>query len=316
MLQVYYAFSVVFPLITLMGIGYGLGRTGFLTGEYTVVANKLVFKVLLPVLLFYNLYKSEVSVLDKSPMMLFVTVAVLALVVILYGLVPRFVLEDHRRGVVIQAIYRSNFLIIAVPVIESVYGAAGTVSAILLNAVLSPLFNATAVVVLTLFSSVHREGQGGVLRIFRSILTNPPILGTLGGLFFHWAGIPLPGFVQTTLALISQAVIPVALLTLGSSFRFSNARDNRRILTGAMAVKFLLIPLVVGGLAYLLGFRSLDLLSILMVFIAPVAILSYVMTQEFGGDVELAGQFVVFSSVFSMFAIFLMIFTMKTLGLL
>ncbi|OPL09518.1 MAG: hypothetical protein AVO33_06905 [delta proteobacterium ML8_F1] len=315
MLQIYYAFSVVFPLIAIMGIGYGLGIHGFLSTEYTTVANKLVFKVLLPVLLFYNLYKSEVSIMDQSAMIFFVSVAVLVLIAVLYLAVPGFVRDDHRRGVVIQAVYRSNFLIIAVPVIESVYGASGTVSAILLNAVLSPLFNATAVVVLTLYATAG-QGGGGSGRILRSILTNPPIIGTVAGILFHSAKIVLPGFVETTLALISQAVIPVALLTLGSSFRFRNARQNRRILAGVMAVKFLLVPLVIGFAAFLLGFRQLELLSILMVFVSPVAILSYVMTQEFGGDSELAGQLVVFSSVVSMFAIFALIVILKTLALL
>ena len=49
---------------------------------------------------------------------------------------------------------------------------------------------------------------------------------------------------------------------------------------------------------------------------SPVAVSSAVMTQEIGGDDQLASQIVVWSSVLSMVSIFLIVYALRTLGAL
>ena len=48
----------------------------------------------------------------------------------------------------------------------------------------------------------------------------------------------------------------------------------------------------------------------------PVAVSSYIMAQQAGADGQLAGQLVVFSSVLSIFTLFVTIFILRTMGLL
>ena len=68
--------------------------------------------------------------------------------------------------------------------------------------------------------------------------------------------------------------------------------------------------------ALLLGFRDAPLAVLLTVFGAPIAVSSFTMAQQMGGDDKLAGQLVVFSSIFSIGTMFLLIFLLKELAFL
>ena len=50
---------------------------------------------------------------------------------------------------------------------------------------------------------------------------------------------------------------------------------------------------------------------LLTVFGAPIAVSSFTMAQQMGGDDKLAGQLVVFSSIFSIGTMFLLIFFLR-----
>lgn len=50
-----FAINSILPVILLVALGYALKVKGFFTGEFLKIANKTVFRVLLPVLLFNNL---------------------------------------------------------------------------------------------------------------------------------------------------------------------------------------------------------------------------------------------------------------------
>ena len=49
---------------------------------------------------------------------------------------------------------------------------------------------------------------------------------------------------------------------------------------------------------------------------SPVAVSSAVMVQELGGDDQLAGQLVVWTSVLSLFSIFAIVYLLRAAGLL
>ena len=65
-----------------------------------------------------------------------------------------------------------------------------------------------------------------------------------------------------------------------------------------------------------LGFRDAPLAVLLTVFGAPIAVSSFTMAQQMGGDDKLAGQLVVFSSIFSIGTMFLLIFFLREMAFL
>ena len=153
-------------------------------------------------------------------------------------------------------------------------------------------------------------------KIVRGILTNPLILASLLGLACMAVGLRIPSPVMSAVEDLSKIATPLALFLLGGSFEFSKVRQNRVQLFWGVMGRLVIAPAVFVSLAALLGFRGLDLASLMIVFAAPTAVNSYVMAQQMGGDADLAGQQVVFSSAFAIPSIFLWIFILKQMALI
>ncbi len=76
------------------------------------------------------------------------------------------------------------------------------------------------------------------------------------------------------------------------------------------------VPVFAIGTACLLGiFKGAHFAAFMGVFTTPVAVSTVPMAQEMGGDEQLAGQLVVFTTIGSAFTIFLGAFILKQMGI-
>ena len=146
------SFNVIAPLFFLMVIGYVLvHHTKLADKELCSKANALVFKVFLPCMLFKNIYQSDIRTQIDTELCLFAAGSLLLLFVLLCFLVPKVVKKENQQGVVIQGIFRSNYVIFGVAVVENMYGPENTVTAAVLSAILVPMYNFLAVIALSVF---------------------------------------------------------------------------------------------------------------------------------------------------------------------
>ena len=103
--------NIILPLFLLMMLGYFLKQIGMFNEEFSKVANNLVFKVLLPVLLFYNVFSCDLINSFKLDLILYTCSGAIVVFFITYFIVPRFIKDNSQRGVMIQGIFRSNFIL-------------------------------------------------------------------------------------------------------------------------------------------------------------------------------------------------------------
>ena len=168
-----FSLNAVLPLIIMALVGYILGRVGLIAEGVPNVLNRMVFKLFLPPTLFLNIYRIEsFGELDFG----YVAYALLTVIVMLALTIPLvFWLsrDSSRRGVMLQAVFRSNYALIGIPLATSLCGEAGAEVAAVLSAFAIPLFNVLAVVTLSLFSDF--KGRVSVKRILLDIAKNPLI---------------------------------------------------------------------------------------------------------------------------------------------
>ena len=86
-------------------------------------------------------------------------------------------------------------------------------------------------------------------------------------------------------------------------------------LIGDVIGRLAVVPAIGLTVGILLGFRNVELVTLIAIFASPSAVSSFPMAQQMDSDAELAGDAVVFSSMFSCFTMFLRIFAAKSLGL-
>lgn len=302
--------NVVLPLFIIIVFGYTVRRIDLIDDNTLQKMNTVVFKTFLPLLLFYNIYNTKLEGVFNPKLMLFAPISILISCLSMCVLIPIIEKENKKRGVLVQAIFRSNFVLFGLPIALSLCGEENGGVTSLLIAVIVPMFNFLAVIVLETF----RGGKIDFGKIIKGIISNPLILSSLCGIVFLLLGIRLPKAIDKSISDMSKVATPLALFILGGSFKFSDLKDNiRNILIGTVG-KLVIVPGIFIPISIFLGFRGVELASLMIMLAAPTAVSSFTMAEQMDADGELAAQLVVFSSAFSVVTIFLWVFIIKQLG--
>ena len=322
-----FALNAVAPIVFMMLIGYVLKSIGFVSKDFIKMANKLVFRVFLPPMLFLNVYKIEDLADVDLGYVVYSMAAVLTIFCAVYGLVIVFTKNPKHRGALLQASFRSNFALIGIPLAESLFGSEGVAIAAVLSAVAIPVFNILAVISLSVFSD--RKEKVKFSKVLLGIVKNPLIIGVFAGLItlgiralFVNLGIEFrlsdiqP--VYKVLNYLSNMATPLALIVLGAQFEFSAVKSLRREIIFGTSLRTAVVPVVVLGIAILFfrnSFGGAQFAALTALFATPVAVSSVPMAQEMDSDVTLAGQLVVWSTLTSVVTVFIASLIMKQVGI-
>ena len=303
--------NAVLPIFLLMAAGYAARCFHLLDRADVEKINRIVFRAFMPVMVFYNLYSSDLSSAMRGSLLGYAVIGVLAEYLLSLGYALLFVKDHSRRGVVIQGLYRSNFVIIGLPIAESLVGGdLGPVAMLL--AVVIPIFNILAVITLAVFNGK----KPGLKEVVLDILKNPLIIGSVAGIAALLAGLRLPAPLEKVVSQMSGATSPVLLFLLGAFFQFKGMRSHMRELAAVCAGRLVVFPALFLGLAVAIGFRGVELVSLTGVFASSTAIASFTMAQQMDGDAELAGDIVVWTSALCSFTLFGWSLLFKVLGLI
>lgn len=305
------AVSAVIPMFCLMAIGAFVKFSKLLTETELNHMNRMVFRVFFFCMMFHSIYTTDLAATFKPQLMIFGAGAVFAVFLFLMIFIPKIEKDNRRRGVMVQAIYRSNFVIMGVPIVANIFGDANIAVTTMMIAVIIPMYNIFAVFALETF----RGGKIQLLPILIGILKNPMILGAILGALCLNLGVHIPAPVLKPIGQISAATTPVALIILGASFKFGSVQNHLPQLMKCIFGRLILVPAIVLTVALILGFRGIDFVTLIAIFGTPCAIVSFAMAQQMGGDADLAGNCVVFTSALSCFTLFCWILFFKTLGI-
>lgn len=299
--------EILFPLFLLLALGWGLRRAGWMSAQLTRETNKLIFQLFLPVLVFNNIRDMSAGVTMEAGYAAYLFFGLLGVYTLAALLVPRFEKHPHKRGVMVQGIFRTNFAALGAPLMEAMFGETGLAMYSLALPIVIPMNNILAVIAL----SSPGQKRMRPLEMLKSIFTNPLIVGCILGGIMLLTRLQLPTVVDTALRQLGSLASPLSLLVLGASLQWQGVRDNRAELVWTVLLKQAIIPVVMLGLAVLLGFRNEALGVMLILFGAPCAISSYPMAEAMGGDGPLAASQVVLTTLFSMGTLFTLVYVGK-----
>lgn len=306
------SWNAVAPLFCIIFLGFLVRQMGYLAPEHLSAFNSVGFRFFMPFLMLSNIYHTTLESAFRPRLILFSVCAVCIIWAIGFFFVCRIEKTPARRGVMIQGIFRSNFVLLGMPMAASLSGDGDIGVTALLAAVVVPLFNVLAVLTLEFF----RDGKPQVSHILQGIAKNPLILGSLAGLFFLLTGLTMPTFLDKAVSDLSKATTPFLLFIMGASFQFQNAKKYMRNLIITVLCRLIVVPGLGFGAAILLGFRGIELITMIGVFASPAAVASYVMAEQMNGDAELACDIVVYTSAVSCLTLFLWTVLLRQSGMI
>lgn len=305
------AVNAVVPFIIYLAFGYAARIFKLADEDFLKKLNTVAFNCFFPILMFNNFYTMDLSEGVNMGMIGFMLAFFFVSLVLLFLIVPRCTKENPRRAVIIQAIFRRNSLLFALPLAESVFGAAGKDLATLAVAIMVPLYNVVAVVVL----EYYRGGKVTFLHLLKRILMNPLIIGALIGLVFILLKIKLPACVEKPIGAFAGMTSPLALFILGGTLHFSAIGKNAKAIVAGSFANLVILPAAAIALAMLFPFSAAERFVIFAVFATPPAVSSFSMAATMGGDAELAGHLIVVETIVSIVTIFLWILLLKSFGI-
>lgn len=306
------AARVVTPLLIYMLVGGLVKKMKFMTQENFKALNKMIFQVFIPLALFFDVYEADIGAAIQPKVFAFVICMVILAFAVAWILVSHFVKEQADATVMIQGIYRSNFVLFGATIANSLCEAEGVALVAALAAVVVPLFNILAVI---LFET-KRGGNVKSSRIIINILKNPLVDAGVLGCVFSLGKIQIPELIASPLMKMGDIATPLALVTLGGMLSFGSMMKHRKYLESVVAGRLIIVPFAALTFAALLGFRGDVLVAVLAAFGSPTAVASAPMAQTMGGNGALAGEIVATTSVCCILTIFLFVFGMSGMGLI
>jgi len=307
------AFNVVFPIFLIMMLGVILKRKNMVDEKSLNVMNSLIFRLFMPTLLFFNIYNmGDLSTLsfDNLKLLAYAFSSILIVLFLAWLIYIPKVKDKKKLSVLIQGVYRGNFVLFGLAIVDSIYGKEGLATVSLLTIVVIPTFNVLAVIILEYYSG--REISK--LKLLKQVFKNPLIIATLLGISFIILKINIPKPVYKTLSDISKIATPLAFIVLGAELQFGNMLKNIKYLISVNILRLIGNPLVTVGLGKLLGFQGIELVALLSMSACPTAVVSYTMAKEMNADGDLAGEIVATTSMLSIFTIFCWVLILKNLA--
>lgn len=304
--------EIVLPVFLIIGLGYGIRRTGLVDNTFYVQANRLLFYVCLPLLLFYKIGTADFSTSFNLRLVLATSSAVgcCFLLACLYGRWRGY--PAPVQGAFCQGSFRGNLAYIGLAIVYNAYGDAGLTRAGVLLGFLVPVLNFLAILALTLPQQRHRNNYRAIVK---QIIINPLILASLLGILWSFFQLPIPTILDRSLAIASAMTLPLALLSIGGSFSLAKLRGDIWRASLATAIKLVLLPLITSALMLLAGISGLDFAIGLLMAGTPTAVATYIMACQMEADGELAGTIVVLATALSTVSYSLLLLCLQSYGI-
>ena len=308
-----YSINATLPIFLLIILGKVLQSTKIINDEFTKTADRYVFRIALPALLFSDLTENNVGSSFDGKYVLFCFSVTIFSIAVLWGLTEKFMINEEQKGAFIQGSYRSSAAILGLAFINNMYDSVGMAPLMIIGCV--PLYNIFAVIILTL-----KGDNGGkkpnMKETFINVMKNPILLSILIALPFALLNLHFPSFVNKAIGSVANTATPLALISIGASFEGKKALKKMKPTLLASFIKLILLAGLFLPLAVFFGYRNQELMALLVMLGSPTTVSSYIMAKNTGNDGILTSSIIVLTTLLSSLTLTLWIFVLKSFGVL
>lgn len=302
--------KAVIPIFLFLLVGFIAKEIGLTEEKYLPKVNSLAFKVFFPFLMFNNVYKSELTESIDLKLLIFCIVATFVIYFLGIAYSCKVEMDNRSRGALIQGIYRSNLVIMGLPLAGNIFGISNIGTTAIATAIVVPIYNILAVVTLEKF----RDNKADYKSVLINIAKNPMIVGAVVGILASLINISLPVLVEDAISDLAACATPLTLVILGASFKFNIVKAKKKNMIRVCTARLIVVPAIFLTIGYFLGIRGVSFVTLIGVLASPCAVSSFTMAQAMDSDYELAGGTVVITSAIGCFTLFLWLFLFRNLG--
>lgn len=290
--------TAILPIFIIIAIGWGAKKRGAITPEFLGPANKLVYFLSIPAMIFNSIAKSSFHEQFDGAVFALTLLAVAIVYFIAYGISRIIKMEPVRAGVFILCSSHGNVGYIGLPVAYYYLGEAHLGKVAILTGLLMILHNLFSVFFLQLHDTDDKQ-LFSVKALAGNLMKNPVIISATAGMAVSILGISIPLLISKCLSILAGLAPPMALLLIGASLSMQLMKVNLLPTLETVSVKLLLLPMIGLILFNLFGLSPDEYIPGLILLCPPTATIAYVLSKEMHGDSDFAVAAISSGTLFS-----------------
>lgn len=283
-------FLALLPVFIVILVGFGLRRFRVIREEQWQALDQLCYYVLFPAIIFKEIAAADFSGVPvfgmAAAMMLAVIIMFMLLLVLHRPLMAGLKIDGPQFTSMLQGAARWHTFI-AFAIIPLQFGpkalSLGAVSA----AAMTPLLNILCVIVMSRFTGARSVGAK---TLALSIIRNPFVFSSLGGVAWQLSQLPMPAMGLQVLDMIGRGALGLALLTVGAGLKLGQAVSNWPPVAAATFLKLLVMPLIMAGTLTVMGVHGDAFAVALLCAAVPTGSGAYVLARQMGGDAPMVAN--------------------------
>lgn len=283
-------------LFILMGVGYFCYRKNIITDEVSRKISAIVVNIANPALILTGCMGEEKVQGSELLLTVGIMLAMYAALLILAEVLPRLLrVKKKSLGTYKAMTVFSNIGFMGFPVIAALYGNGALLYAALFMIPYNVLIYTYGISAIT----IEEEGKEKSFSLGR--IFNIGVIACILAIAIYFAGIPVPGFLKTTITHLSNLTAPLSMMVIGASLATIDLKklftDGKLILFSV--IKLIIIP-VIGVLIIRRFVDNTVICGVCMVMLAtPVGSMTAMLAQQYEGDYEMASKGVALTTVLS-----------------
>ncbi|MBU3917818.1 AEC family transporter [bacterium] len=287
----------LFPVFGLLILGGLLKRWNFTNDGFLKTADKLIYFVFFPLMLFWKIGSARVSEFQNG---LYLAVVVAIGIVFILSIISLklFRISSYQAGSFSQSCYRFNTYV-GVAIVMNALGDEGIQYFGILIGIIIPIINVLVIIVLIWHSGENYSYRQRVEYSAKALVSNPLIIGCVLGITYSGTLGTFPVFLNNTFSLISMITLPLALLSIGGVLTFDSLRNYFRVSLIASVLKLVILPLAGYTLLNYLDVTGVAFKTGMIFFALPTSTSVYVLSAQLNSDTDLASASIVLSTILS-----------------
>jgi predicted permease len=295
-------FNNLFPVFALLLFGHFLKRFGFTHDAFLKTADKLIYYIFFPLLLFWKIGAAGSDQIGDPGLYKAVICAVVSVYILSTIYIKLFRIPAYQAGSFSQSCYRFNTYI-GMAVMLNAFGEDGARQFSFLIGLIIPIINVLAVSILTWYSEKKVTLARRVGLSAKALLTNPLIIACITGIVYWKLIGGFPVFIDNTFRLATFVTLPLALFSIGGALTLGAMKNNFKLSLVASVFKLVILPLI--GYLFLNVFNTtgISFKVGMLYFTLPTSTALYILSSQLSSDTELASAAIALSTLLSVISL-------------
>jgi len=305
--------GVTLPIFAVIAVGFFIKKKGIIKDQHVPLLNKLTYNFGLSSLVFLNIAENKLKEIFDVNILKVIFPTYFLFLIIVFLSFYFLKIKNQTKGAAIVSTYRSNMAFIGMPVLLYAYGSLATAKASIVIACLLPLNILTTALFLRLLNiQDSKDRKTGIKKLVIEIITDPVLIAVIAGLIISYFSYEIPALIFRFFEILSSLAVPLALISIGASFKFSHIKSNIKYLSLISFGKLILMPLlslVFSIFIFKVGNLDRDIICILCAM--PLAVAAFIQSERYNSDTDFVSSALIITTLISAVTITAWLFILR-----